>query len=193
MHFSPISSESGLTRGAFILRGALATASVYGAGAVGPFVRNALAQSDASDSALLDFAIRLETLEANFYDKALEQVPDLSLATRHIAQDIRDHEHQHEATLRETILQLGIQSSRPPKLEFGDTFAGEQRFLNVAKQLEDTGVAAYNGAAPLVFSPDILALVASIAQVEARHAAMIRDLLGDPVFDQAFEKPLHEP
>src|SRR3954468_18190089 len=116
----------GITRGSFILRGTLAAAAVYGAGAATPFVRAALAQSDASDSAILDFALRLETLEANFYDKALEQVPDMSLATRHIAQDIRDHEHQHEATLRETILQLGIQSSRPPRLEFGDTFAGEQ-------------------------------------------------------------------
>ena len=33
----------GVTRGAFLARGALATAAVYGAGAVGPFVGQALA------------------------------------------------------------------------------------------------------------------------------------------------------
>src|SRR3954465_398893 len=129
----------GITRGAFILRGALAAAAVYGAGAVTPFVRAALAQSDASDSAILDFALRLETLEANFYDKALEQVPDMSRRVRRVVQDIRDHEHQHAGTINETILQLGISASPAPKLDFGGSFASEQHFLEVAKQLEDTG------------------------------------------------------
>src|SRR3954454_18911991 len=145
----------GITRGAFILRGTLAAGAVYGAGAVTPFVRAALAQSDASDSAILDFALRLETLEANFYDKALQQVPDMSRPVRHVIQDVRDHEHQHAETLDETILQLGISASRAPKFDFGDAFSSQQRFLEVAKQLEETGVSAYNGAAPEMFSRHI--------------------------------------
>src|SRR3954468_10294898 len=183
----------GITRGSFILRGTLAAAAVYGAGAATPFVRAALAQSDASDSAILDFALRLETLEANFYDKALEQVPDMSRRVRRVIQDVRDHEHQHAETLNETILQLGISASPPPKLDFDGSFASEQRFLEVAKQLEDTGVAAYNGAAPELFSRRLLAVAGSIVQVEARHAALIRDFLGEPITDGAFDKPLDEP
>src|SRR3954454_12772600 len=183
----------GITRGSFILRGTLAAAAGYGAGAAPPFVRAALAQSDASDSAILDFALRLETLEANFYDKALQQVPDMSRPVRHVIQDVRDHEHQHAETLNETILQLGISASRAPKFDFGDSFASQQRFLEVAKQLEETGVSAYNGAAPEMFSRRILDVAASIAQVEARHAALIRDFLGEPITDAAFDKPLDEP
>jgi rubrerythrin len=208
MRSSPMSSEpsahparsalaavrvTGLTRGAFILRGTLAAAALYGAGAAEPFVRNAFAQSDASDSAILDFALRLESLEANFYDKALVQVPDMSRSVRHVIQDVRDHEHQHAETISETILQLGISHSPAPKLDFGDSFSSEQRFLEVAKELEETGVSAYNGAAPELFSRRILAVAGQIVQVEARHAAMIRDFLDEPITDGAFDKPLDEP
>src|SRR3954454_19918562 len=184
---------SGITRGSFILRGTLAAAAVYGAGAAEPFMRAALAESDASDSAILDFALPLETLEANFYDKALEQVPDMSRRVRRVVQDVRDHEHQHAETINATILQLGISASRAPKFDFGDAFSSEQRFLEVAKQLEDTGVAAYNGAAPELFSPHIVELAGQIVGVEARHAALIRAFQGAPTTDGAFDKPLDEP
>jgi rubrerythrin len=182
----------GITRGSFILRGTLAAAAVYGAGAAAPFVRGALAQSDASDSAILDFALRLEALEAKFYDDALKQVPGMSSSVRGVVKQIRDHEHQHRETLAETILQLGISNSPPPKLDFGDAFSSERRFLDVAKQLEETGVSAYNGAIPQMYNASILAVAAQIVQVEARHAAVIRDLLGQPIADGAFDKPLDE-
>jgi rubrerythrin len=182
----------GITRGSFILRGTLAAAAVYGAGAAAPFVRGALAQSDASDSAILDFALRLEALEADFYDQALKQVPDMRGSVRRIVRDIRDHERQHEETVRETILQLGISNSPEPEVDFGDAFASERSFLELAKQFEETGVSAYNGAGPQIFSRRLLAVAGQIVQVEARHAAIIRDLLGEPITVGAFDKPLDE-
>jgi hypothetical protein len=197
MRSSPSSSDAlagvrvdGMTRGAFVLRGALATAAVYGAGSVAPFVQSAFAQSDASDSAVLDFALRLEILEENFYKQALEQVPGMSASVRRVARVLHDHEHQHSIGIAEVIRQLGIKASSAPKLEFGDSFASEARFLEVAQQLEDTGVAAYNGAAPEIFSSRVLALAGSVVQVEARHASTIRDLRGQPISDGAFDKPL---
>jgi hypothetical protein len=179
----------GITRGSFILRGTLAAAAVYGAGAVGPFVQGALAQSDASDAGILDFALRLESLEAEFYDQALKQVPGLSAPVLSVVRKVRDHEHQHKETIAETILQLGVSNSPTPKFDFGDAFSSERRFLEVAKQLEDTGVAAYNGAAAMLFSGSTLDVAVEIVQIEARHAAVIRDLLGDPIADGAFDKP----
>jgi rubrerythrin len=197
MRSRPTSPEArvgvdGMTRGSFILRGALATATVYGAGTVGPFVRGAFAQSDASDALILDFALGLEALEATFYAQALKQVPSLSGATRALTQEISDHEHEHETTIRATILQLGIKNSARPKFDFGDAFSSESRFLDVAQMLEETGVSAYNGAAPELFDRRILAVAGSIAQVEARHAAIIRDLRGQPITAGAFDKPLKE-
>src|SRR3954452_24835195 len=152
MRSSRTSSElAGITRGAFILRGALATASVYGAGAVGPYVSRALAQSDASDAQILDFALRLEALESTFYDQALKQVSGMSTSVRRVTKEVRDNEHEHFRALGESLLQLGIRNSPKPKFDFGDSFSSQARFLEVSQQLEDTGVGAYNGAAPKVF------------------------------------------
>ncbi len=180
----------GMTRGSFILRGSLAAAAVYGAGAVAPFVQSAFAQSDASDAGILDFALRLEILEATFYDEALKQVPRMSAEVRRVTKIIRDHEHQHADTIHAAILQLGIKNSPPPKLDFGDSFTSQERYLGVAQLLEDTGVSAYNGAAPTVFARRILAVAGQIVQVEARHAATIRDLRGQPITEGSFDKAL---
>jgi hypothetical protein len=55
--------------------------------------------------------------------------------------------------------------------------------------LEDTGVHAYLGAAPLIKSQQILLTVASTVTVEARHAGAIRYLYGLPPTLGAFDTP----
>jgi hypothetical protein len=176
-----------MTRGAFILRGALATAALSGAGAVAPFVSGALAQSDASDAQILDFALRLEALEAGFYDAALREVPDLSGDVRRLVGKLGRHEHEHRRVIASTILQFGIKNSPPPELDFGDAFSSEARMLEVAQLLEDTGVAAYNGAVPMLFSRAVIRVAGSIVNIEARHAAVIRQVRGEPIAAGAFE------
>ena len=67
-----------------------------------------------------------------------------------------------------------------PGLEFnydGVNFNDRLSVLNTAKTLEDTGVAAYNGAGRLITSGDYLLLAGKIVSVEARHASAIRSLL----------------
>ena len=51
-------------------------------------------------------------------------------------------------------------------------------------------MSAYNGAAPAIESTDVLAAAGSIVQVEARHAAAIRSLNGEPISAGAFDKAL---
>ena len=49
----------GHTRQAFLMRGAVAAGSVYGLAAVGPFVREAIAQEGGGDVEILNFALTL--------------------------------------------------------------------------------------------------------------------------------------
>ena len=180
----------GVNRQSFILRGAVAAGSVYGLAAVGPFVREAIAQDGSGDVEILNFALTLEYLEAAFYTQGLKQVSGLSGDAKSLATEIRDNENEHVAALMKTIKDLGGTPVKAPGVDFGDAFANEKAFLKLAQTFEDTGVSAYNGAAPMIESTDVLAAAGSIVQIEARHAAAIRLLNGQPITDGSFDKSL---
>jgi rubrerythrin len=179
---------SGLTRSAFIARGAIATGSLYGAGAVGSYVTRAFAQSGgAGDIDILNFALTLEYLEAAFYKEGLAKA-GLSGDAKKLAREIGEHENEHVAALTETIKKLGGKPVAAPKVAF--PFKDQAGFLKLAQVFEDTGVSAYNGAAPMISSKEVLGAAGSIVQVEARHAAAIRLLNGEDPSPAAFDPTL---
>jgi Ferritin-like domain len=180
----------GINRQSFILRGAVTAGAVYGLGAVTPFVREAIAQDGGGDVEILNFALTLEYLEAAFYTQGLRQVSGLSGDARSLSKEIRDNETAHVDALTKTIGDLGGKPVKAPGVDFGDAFASEEAFLGLAQTFEDTGVSAYNGAAPMIKSPEVLGAAGSIVQVEARHAAAIRTLNGQPITDSGFDKSL---
>jgi rubrerythrin len=179
-----------INRQAFILRGAVAAGAVYGAGAVTPFVREALAQDMSGDVDILNFALTLEYLESTFYKEALSKTNGLSGDAKKLAQTISENENEHVTALTKAVKGLGGKPAAVPKVDFGNAFASQKSFLKLAQTFEDTGVSAYNGAAPMIQSKEVLASAGSIVQVEARHAAAIRQLNGNPITDGGFDKPL---
>ncbi len=180
----------GMTRHAFMARSAIAAGTVYGLATVGPFVRQALAQEGGGDVDILNFALTLEYLEAAFYDQALKEVPGLAGEAKDIATTLSENEAAHVAALKSTIKDLGGMAVKAPGVDFGKSFADEAAFLKTAQTFEDLGVSAYNGAATEIESKDVLAAAGSIVQVEARHAAAIRSLRGQPPADKAFDEAL---
>ena len=180
----------GHTRQAFLMRGAVAAGAVYGLGSVSPFVGRALAQDGGGDVEILNFALTLEYLEAAFYTQALKQVSGLSGEVKELATTLLDNENAHVDALTTAIKSTGGKPVAAPAVDFGAAFGSEKSFLKLAQTLEDTGVSAYNGAAPAIQSKEILAAAGSIVQVEARHAAAIRQLNGAPITDGGFDKAL---
>jgi len=178
----------GLTREAFLLRATLAAGATYGALSATPYITNALAQEGGGDVDILNFALTLEYLESTFYTMAVKQVKGLSGDETKLAKQLRDDEVEHVGALIATIKKLGGKPAAKPKFNFAGAFASRDAFLKTANTLEDTGVSAYNGAAPSIKSVEVLAAAGSIVQIEARHASLIRLTRGKPPAPKAFDK-----
>jgi rubrerythrin len=183
--------ESGgdISRSDVLLKGALAAGAVYGTLMVGPFVRSAFAMGGSSDVDILNFALTLEYLESTFYEEAMKKVKasgELKTLLPLLASD----EKQHVAALRGTIEKLGGKPVAEPKFDF--EYSGTSGFLKLAETFENTGVSAYNGAAPEIKSKEVLGAAGSIVQVEARHAAAIALQNGNEPAPSAFDSPLTE-
>ena len=177
----------GMSRASFILRGTLAAGAVYGAAAATPFVTGAFAQSGTSDVDILNYALTLEYLETAFYQEKGKSV-GLSGTAKQYATQFGDEEAAHVSALTAAIKQSGGTPVKKPTFSF--PAHNESSFLALASVLENLGVAAYNGAAPMITSKAVLGAAGSIVQVEARHAAAINLLVGkSPTPNQGFDKP----
>jgi len=101
---------------------------------------------------------------------------------------IQAHENEHVTFL---VGALGA-AARPKPTFKGLEQPNVQAFLSVSRALENTGVGAYLGAAPVIQSKTYLGAAASIATVEARHAGYLNVLLNQSItqggenFDTAF-------
>ena len=92
---------------------------------------------------------------------------------------IQTHENAHVAFL---VNALGAFAR--PKPSFVDlTQPNLVTFAQTSRALENTGVGAYLGAAPIIFNKDYLAAAGSILTIEARHSGYINVLLNQIMTD----------
>lgn len=185
----------GMSRSAFLLRSTLAAGAVYGTTVMGPFVKQAFGQQNGGgggDVEILNFALTLEVLEQTFWQEGLRQVGGLSGDVQSLAEQFENDEAEHADALTSTIQDLGGEPVEAPELDFGDAFRNEDAFLELGQTLEDTGVSAYNGAAPAIESEEVLAAAGSIVQIEGRHAALIRLQRGEEPAPVAFDETLDQ-
>ena len=166
--------------------------------ALATVARPAMAQP-ATVLAVLNFALTLEYLEAEFYNIAtgdtaippsygtgvtLFTAPDAP--PRQVFVEIAKHETAHVAFLRAAIAASGGTPVAKPTFDFSaggafaDVYTNPATFLALAQAFEDTGVRAYKGgAAALVSNLGVLDAALQIHSIEARHASKVRRLRGD--------------
>lgn len=161
-----------------------------------------MAAGGINDLDILNFALNLEYLEAEFYTKATTgntlaqlgfqlngsgnqgsvsggmMVNFGSNATAlKIAQEIALDEQTHVKYLRTAIAQFGGTPIAEPAINLnalGVGFGSVAEFLALARAFEDVGVTAYGGAAPLLLNKTVLGAAARILAVEAEHSGNIR-------------------
>jgi rubrerythrin len=129
-----------------------------------------------NDVDVLNYALTLEYLEAEFYRQG-NATGLLSGKDKEYLDKVQVDEESHVATIRSTIEQLGGSPVAAPGVDFGDAFANRESYLTTAHVFENTGVGAYLGAAGYIKDKTILAAAAGIFGVEARHAAIVGNLL----------------
>lgn len=137
---------------------------------------------------VLNFALRLEYLESEFYDRGVATVGLIPAGDRTIFTTIQAHESTHVQYFRNL---LGGSARPKPTFDytagkgsgtgpFADVFRNYATFLAVSQAFEDTGVRAFKGqAATLLPYKDVLQAALTVHSVEARHAAEVRRLRGN--------------
>ena len=152
-----------------------------------------------NDTDILNFALNLEYLEAEFYlmatwgttlvklgviTSADETGPTTggkmvsnfkSLPQAYLASGLRTDEVNHVKYLRAA---LGSSAVKKPAINLdalGYGFANVNEFLKLGRQFEDVGVSAYLGAAPLISNKTYLAAAGAILSTEAQHSGSLRE------------------
>ncbi|SNC63656.1 Ferritin-like domain-containing protein [Hymenobacter gelipurpurascens] len=141
---------------------------------------NRVVNVGSGDFGILNFAYALEQLEAAFYAQVLKggYYASASEAERLVFKDIEAHERIHRDFFKAGIAANGGTPIEDLEPDFSSiNFGSRSSVLSAAKAFEDLGVAAYNGAGPLISNPVYLGLAGKVVSVEARHAALIRDLI----------------
>lgn len=168
----------GMTTRAGLLRGALlGGAALAGGGLLARSTDDgasaAAKPSREMDRQILNFLLLQEYVLEGFYGRAARS-GRLKGELSELATTVGGHEREHVARLKQL---LGGDARKPPEMDFSDAAGTPDGFLAAALDLEETASAAYIGQGANLTS-GVIAQVASIVSVEARHAAWLRDIAG---------------
>jgi len=160
--------------------------------ALGSLFKKAYAQQSTSTIVgILNYALQLEFLEANFYNAGLSSTAFAGMKATLTQSEltgltlIQTDENNHVTFLTNTIKSLGgmpvsftaANFDFTAKGTFPTVYTSSDTWLAIAETFEDTGVRAYKGQAPnLLRNKVVLTAALDIHSVEARHASHLRML-----------------
>ena len=156
--------------------------------ALGALARDVYGQTPSDVVDVLQFALLLEYLEAEFYSRGLSAGNLIPSTDRTVFTTIASHESAHVTALSTLLQSKGTTPRVKPSFDFtakgnvpNFAFLPAQygTFTMLAQAFEDTGVRAYKGqAGRLIGDKAVLTAAMTIHSVEGRHAAAVRRLRG---------------
>ena len=139
------------------------------------------------DLAILNYALTLEYLETEFYEKVVASGL-FNGKTASLIKDFGSQEKTHVEALKGAVEKLGGTPAAQPAGKFPVTSATQ--VAELAYTVENLGASAYLGQAGNIQNPEVLASALAIHSVEARHAAALGTLVKKSITpDGAFAKP----
>jgi ferritin-like protein len=162
--------------------------AVIGGGALAAALEMpALAQprNTAKDIAILRFDLGLEYLQAAMYSEA-ERLGEVSPKTLEWSRVVGANERGHVRAIKGL---LGPDAIKSPSFNFRGVTEDDKVFTETAVAFEDLTAALLKTQAVQVDSREILAALATLHSVEARHAAWIRHIAGVVPAADAFDEP----
>jgi rubrerythrin len=163
------------------------TAAAAGGSSSSATSTSANSAAGSGDLAIVNYALTLEYLEAQFYAKVAKSGL-FNGKTLSVLKGFGAEEAQHVVALKKVATSLGSPAPMPTG-KFPLKSAAQVTML--AATVENLGAAAYLGQAGNIQSKEILAAALAIHTVEARHAATLNTLLKkSPTPQGAFAKPM---
>ena len=145
------------------------------------------ASGDTGDVAILNYALTLEYLETQFYEKVIA-AGLFSDKVGALVKSFGAQEAEHVAAIKSTVEKLGGTPVAKPIGKF--PIENADQVAQLAYTVENLGASAYLGQAAKIQSPEVLAAALSIHTTEARHASTFGTLVKKSLTpDGAFAKP----
>jgi Ferritin-like domain len=161
--------------------------ALIGGAALGALLETpaAAARNTANDVAILRFDLNLEYLQAAMYSEA-ERLGQVRPRTLEWSRVVGANERGHVQAIRAL---LGRDAVKSPSFNFRGVTEDDRVFTETAVAFEDLTAALLKTQATQVDSRRLLAALASLHSVEARHAAWIRHIAGIVPAADAFDEP----
>lgn len=130
----------------------------------------------AGDVGIMNYAFALEQGELAFLKQVLANpFSSITADEKRIFQELHDQEVVHNEFFK---AMLGARAIPALQTDFGKVnFSKRDSVLETAMTFADLATSAYNGAGKLLTDPANLEISGKIVSIEARHAAVIRDLI----------------
>lgn len=124
----------------------------------------------------MNYAFALEQTELAFLRRVVAAPYNgITADERRVFQDLHDQEVVHNEFFK---AMLGARAIPALQTDFSKVnFQRRESVLETAMTFADLATSAYNGAGKLLIDPANLAISGKIVSIEARHAAVIRDLI----------------